>query len=138
MLFILSQNKLCKALRKLVFILSSNVFIFIFMYLSLSPSIGSLSNFTSSKSLTYFHISVYVFNSLLSIALKYIVLLLSKHLTWSFIRSGLIASSSSSSSSSSLYPMKYLIDLSVPYGSYFETNSSSPSISSILNNFLLL
>ena len=136
MLFILSQNKLCKALRKLVFILSSNFFIFIFMYLSLSPSIGSLSNFTSSKSLTYFHISVYVFNSLLSIALKYIVLLLSKHLTWSFIRSGLIASSSSSSSS--LYPMKYLIDLSVPYGSYFETNSSSPSISSILNNFLLL
>ena len=34
--------------------------------------------------------------------------------------------------------MKYLIDLFVPYGSFFETNSFSTSISSIWNTFLFL
>ena len=38
---------------------------------------------------------------------------------------------------SSLYPMKYLIDLFVPYGPLFETNILLTSVSSILNTFLV-
>ena len=45
-----------------------------------------------------------------------------------FIHSGLITSS--------LYSMKYLTDLFLPYGSFFETNILLTLISSILNIFL--
>ena len=38
----------------------------------------------------------------------------------------------------SLYPMKYLIDLFVPYGSFLETNIFLTSTPSILNSFLFL
>ena len=66
-------------------------------------------------------------NSLLSTTLKDIVLLLSKCLTqpiiWkSFIHNGLM-------SSPSLYPLKCLNDLFVPYVSFFKTNILSISIS---------
>ena len=47
------------------------------------------------------------------------------------MHSGLITSSSS-------YPMKYLIDLFVPYGSFFEANILLLSMSSTLNTFLFL
>ena len=35
-----------------------------------------------------------------------------------------------------LYPMKYLSEFFVPYGSFFQTNILSRSMSSILNSFL--
>ena len=62
------------------------------------------------KMLTFFHILVYFFNSLLSSTLKAIVLLISECLTYpiiweSFIHKGLMTSSSS------LYPGKYSNDL---------------------------
>ena len=40
--------------------------------------------------------------------------------------------------SSSLNPIKCLVDLFVPYGSFFETNILSVSISSTLDSFLFL
>ena len=48
------------------------------------------------------------------------------------MHSGLITSSSP------LYPVKYLIDLFVPYGSFFETSILLISISSILITSLFL
>ena len=41
-------------------------------------------------------------------------------------------------SSFSLYPIKYLNDLFVPYDSFFRTNILSTSMSSILNSSLSL
>ena len=67
--------------------------------------------------------------SFLSIALKDIVLLLSEHLTYSIIWASDIYRGPITSLS--LCPMKYLIGLFVPYGSFFETNI-------LLNRFLFL
>ena len=85
--------------------------------------------------LTLLDILVYFFNNVLSITLKDIVLLLSECLIqpiiWgSFMHKGLMTLS--------LYLMKYLTDLFVPYDSFFETNILSTLMSSIVNSFLFL
>ena len=84
------------------------------MYLSLSPSTSSLSNFLFIKLLTHSHILAYFFNSLLSITLKDIVLLLSKHLA---------------------YP-NILSEFFLPYDSFLETNILLTSQSYMFNSFL--
>ena len=86
------------------------------------------------KLLNLSHISVLLFNTLLSLVLKDIVLLLSKHLScpiiWgSFIHNGLMTPSW-------LYPMKYLSKLFVPYGSFLEDYIALTSMSSILVFFI--
>ena len=87
------------------------------------------------KLLTLSHILVPFFNSSLSVALKDIVLSLSKYLTYpiiwgSFIHNCLMTSSS-------LYPMKHLSEFFVPYDSFFEINILSKLIY-LLNSFLFL
>ena len=58
----------------------------------------------------------------LDLVMQYLVMHLTYPIIWgNVILSGLITSSS-------LYPIKYLIDLFVPNGSFFETNILSTSI----------
>ena len=79
---------------------------------------------------------MYSFNSLLSLTLKDIVLLLSKCLTGPIISGDFV--NNDRMTSSSLYPMKFLDGFFVPYDSLFETNISLTSMSSIVNSFLSL
>ena len=120
-----------------IYCISRWFFLSLGIHLYSSSYIGSLSNSFFIKHFIFFHVLWYVFNRFLSLALKDIVLLLSKYLAYpilqgSFMHNGLISSLSSS------YRKTYLNEPFVPYVSFSDITILLISTLFILIVFLFL